>query len=363
MYRWLLLVPVVVLIMAGLGCGSGGSDGGYDPAPRGDRVLGLDVSQAETTDYSAALTIAVDAGVQEVDLSLDWKETQEDTAYSVVDIADLYYPATPVSVTLILRPINTNSTTLPTGVTEPFDQAATINAFNAFVDAIHTRVPQLRAAGKITAIMVGNEIDIYLGTDSVKWAAYEDFFIAVRTHILGLNWGGTVTVSPIGTFSGITDPAKDAFLQSIFAAGDRVPVTYYPMEPDFLFRDPSTVFGDFQAVVDLYPGRTIEFVECGYASDTVCGGSEARQAAFVRNVFKAWDTYRDVIAKVDFTWETDVAEATADQWVIDYGMSASPYAARFKDYLWTLGLRTYPGSGTDKPAFTALKEEAAARGW
>lgn len=182
----------------------------------------------------------------------------------------------------------------------------------------------------------------------------------MRTHILGLDWGGAVTVSPVATFSGITDPAKDVYLRSIIAAGDRVAVTYSPLEPDLLFRDPANVFNDVQAVLNLYPGRTIEFVECGYPSGTVCGGSEARQAAFVRNVFRAWDSHRDVIDKVVFTWQTGVAEATADPWVIDYGMSASPDAARFKDYLWTLGLRTYAGSGRDKPAFAAFRDEAAA---
>ena len=35
----------------------------------------------------------------------------------------------------------------------------------------------------------------------------------------------------------------------------------------------------------------------------------------------------------------------------------------FADFIGTLGLRTYKGSGADKPAFIALKAEAKKRGW
>ena len=77
---WGKLAAAACIVLAGLGCGSNGDDGGYEPAPRGDRVLGLDVSAAEDGDYPAALALAVDTGVQTIDLSLDWKATQEDTA-------------------------------------------------------------------------------------------------------------------------------------------------------------------------------------------------------------------------------------------------------------------------------------------
>jgi hypothetical protein len=38
-------------------------------------------------------------------------------------------------------------------------------------------------------------------------------------------------------------------------------------------------------------------------------------------------------------------------------------APEFKEFLRTLGVRTWPGSGTDKPAYAPLEEESAARGW
>jgi len=60
-----------------------------------------------------------------------------------------------------------------------------------------------------------------------------------------------------------------------------------------------------------------------------------------------------------FVWLSDQPPETV-RWAEKY------YGAKggaFADFIGTLGLRTYSGSGTDKPAFVALKAEAKKRGW
>jgi hypothetical protein len=93
----------------------------------------------------------------------------------------------------------------------------------------------------------------------------------------------------------------------------------------------------------------------------VNNSSEAKQAAFITEVFSAWDQYRDTIKLIDFTWLHDVSEAQADAWVIEYGAGGQPWENAFKHYVWTLGLRY--GDEVDKIALDRLDMEAIRRGW
>jgi hypothetical protein len=61
------------------------------------------------------------------------------------------------------------------------------------------------------------------------------------------------------------------------------------------------------------------------------------------------------------TWQYDVSDATASQWVIDYGLSGQPYENEFKQYLLTLGLSH--NDGTEKPALQRLRDELQSRAW
>lgn len=50
---------------------------------------------------------------------------------------------------------------------------------------------------------------------------------------------------------------------------------------------PEVVVDDFGSLVDIYsnPEQPIYFVECGYASSSVCNSSEELHSEFYRNVF------------------------------------------------------------------------------
>jgi hypothetical protein len=136
-------------------------------------------------------------------------------------------------------------------------------------------------------------------------------------------------------------------------------ITYYPLQSDFTVRDPGVVHADFDRVLSLYPGRPVIFTEAGYPSSPDCSSSEEKQAAFVRNIFRAWDAHADQIRGVAFLWLHDISPESVATLTSYYGL----HARGFRGYLSSLGMRTYPGVGRDKPAFAALAEEAKARGW
>ena len=369
--RWIhrsLLATLIVL----LACSDGDTDsnptdpGGGDPVvPRGARVLAVDVKEGAGYDYMTALGDALDAGVQEVKLSFDWDATAAsfDLPGDFVSIADLVFAQVDCRVTLVLRPIDTVRHTYPPAVQGDLDNAAAIAAFAVFVDDIHDRTAQLRAQDKLGAILIGNEIDGYLGTDATRWEQFGNFLAAARLHVLGKNWGNE---PPVVAAILMAQGARDATVRASYATHvlphcDQVAINYYAMGAGFQMLDPDRVGADLGELAALFPQRVLRLQECGRSSGAACGSSEEQQADFVTAVFEAWDDLIDRIVLVDFAWQTDVDDATATQWVTDYGVAGLPDEDAFFAYLRTLGLRHHDGA--PKPAWNRLVQEASARGW
>lgn len=356
--------PVLCVLLTAAAVPLASCSGGGDAAPpipgRGSRTLALDVGAATGETYDQAFQLAKGLGIDDVKVSLDWNliETAPNTFdFTIPDIVESYYPANNMPVTLVLRPINTNALTLPADIAAfAFDHATVIQRFQNFLIAMQARMPSVT----VTRILIGNEIDVYLGTDPVKWAAFTVFFQAVRATARSA-FGTSVPISTIGTFAGHVDLAKQPFIGALVLQSDFVAANYYPLNDDFTVRPTGTVATDFAAMVARYPGRSIVFQECGLPSGALCNSSETLQRDFVRAVFQAWDLHQNEITHIDFAWQTDVPAATVDQWVIDYGMTSHPAVAGFREYLATLGLRT--ATGQPKLAWTALGQEAAIRGW
>ena len=159
-----------------------------------------------------------------------------------------------------------------------------------------------------------------------------------------------------GMFDGMTGPAAPYF-QSLNRHSDVVQVTYYPLNGDFTVRAPDTVYADFQAIAALYPDKPIYFLELGYLSGKANRSSEAQQAEFVRQTFRAWDDHADQIRLITFVWLNDIPSGAVDELTGYYGLSNKAFAS----YLGTLGLRA--ADGTEKAALSVLRAEAKARGW
>jgi hypothetical protein len=326
------------------------------PLPKGERTLGLSVGTAEDGDYPRALSDAQAAGVQSVTLSLDWSKLettpgQYDT--SLLKIADQFYPPHHVAVDLILRPINTNRAEMPSDLQgKLFDDPKLITRFERLLDAVFAQTHHLT----LHSLIIGNEVDAYLGGDLTRWKQYTTFYRTVsayaHTNRPGLKIGVTAT------FDGLTGTARKP-LQRLNAVSNVIAVTYYPLNSDFTVRAPTSPIQGFAQICKLYPGRPIALIEAGYPSSPECGSSEIKQATFVRSLFTAWDAHPLQIISITLSWETDISPAAVTAATQYYGIAAPAFGA----FLGSIGLRTYPESGHDKAAFAALKEEAHAHGW
>jgi hypothetical protein len=98
-------------------------------------------------------------------------------------------------------------------------------------------------------------------------------------------------------------------------------------------------------------------LEAGYPSSPKLESSEAQQADFVRQAFRAWDAQAGRVALLNFTWLTDAPQASVEGWTDYYGLDDPRFAA----FLATLGLRA--DDGRAKPALEVLAAESHARGW
>ncbi|MDN5200103.1 hypothetical protein QQ008_01990 [Fulvivirgaceae bacterium BMA10] len=350
---------ILVFILMGVGCSSD-TNVGPDVKLKGDRTLSVDITESEVGGYNLALARGRELGIEDVKLSFDWNlmETSQGFDFSFIDIANTYYPDINIPVSLILRPIDTNRATLPEDITSrPFDDPLVIQRFNALLDSIFNRTPDLT----INSILIGNEIDAYLGTDADAWEAFETFFKATRDHTKSL-FGESMKVGTIGQLYGLVGD-QEVFFKSINQHSDFTAVTYYPLNDDFTVKDPLSIGEDFDNLVSKHGSRSIHFIECGYPSGTLNESSEAMQAEFVAQVFIAWDKHINQVEHITFSWLTDISEQTANEFVQQYGLSGSPFQSQFKEYLWTLGLRSHDGTGRDKPAFIQVRDEARKRGW
>lgn len=325
-------------------------------APRGDRLLGIDVSEAEGETYDQAFQLARQAGMQFASLSVAWDDLEPRQGEPAPDpnwlaIANQYYPAQRVPLALTITPIDTHRTRLPADLQgRAFDDPEVIARFRRLLDYVFGQVPDV----ELDVLAIGNEVDATLGSDAAAWARYQAFFEATAAYARGLRPGLPVGVKV--TMGGLTGERR-ALAQALNAQADLVLVTYYPLDDDFGVRPPQRVHQDLARLATLYPNRPIGVLEAGYPSSVRLGSSEALQAQFVRQIFRAWDLHAAQVTMLNFTWLTDASAASVDAWTEYYGLRDDRFAA----YLATLGLRR--AGGQSKPAFEALAAEAHARDW
>jgi len=356
----------LALLFAALACGepaapvasteSPRADATPPPLPRGDRLLGIDVTQAAGEDFDQAFRVARSAGLQFTSLSVAWDDLEPRPGEYAADpnwlaIANSYYAAEDVPLALTISPIDTNRVRLPEDLRgKDLNDPEVVARFERLLDYVFTQVVEVDLA----VLAIGNEVDATLGGDVEAWEEYTDFFNAAAAHARTARPGLGVGVKV--TMSGLTGETFSV-AKGLNEQADIVLVTYYPLRSDFGVREPSVVPDDFASLAYSYPSRPIGFLEVGYPSSDRLGSSEALQAEFVRSVFEAWDEHADQIELLNFTWLTDAPEASVDEWSDYYGLHDDRFAA----YLSSLGLRQ--NDGTAKMALEVLAAETRARGW
>lgn len=334
---------------------------------KGDRMFAWQIDSAEDDDYIAAYNFGLDACMESTHITFVWSEIESNentfvpTGLERLDIINYFHPLFGVKAELNIGPINTVAKEVPEDLQDlPFDSPILIDRFKAALDTVFSHLQDL----ELSVLNIGNEIDIYFGTNETQFLAYKAFLDEVVPYAKEVYFdihGSQLKVGTVCTFDGLTSPEKVALCQAVNEDLDVVSVTYYPLNPDFTMENPEVVLTDFDNLVSIYPdaSQPIYFTECGYSSSPICNSSEALQRDFFQNVFTAWDEHYDNIKYLSVFKSTDWSQAQVDLYLDYYGIEVIEFA----EYLRAIGVRTWDGSGTNKLAYDQIKCELEARNW
>ena len=341
----------------------------FSQVPKGDRILAWQVDLAESGNYDSSFLYAKQACMESLHLFYPWNDVEDSLGRfnsgfmdARLSPANVYYPAFGTKVELQLAPINSGTKTVPKDLKNvKFNDAKMISRFKVFLDTIFSRIPQV----ELSVLNIGNEHDARLGGDSMKYVEYKEFLDSVFPYARKLyakNHAGNFKTGTTFTYHGLTSFPSAPFCWEVNNSCDVVSTTYYPLNNDFTMKDPTVVLPDFKVLVSIYSSLTkpIYFAECGYSSSTLCKSSEKKQADFYSNVFMAWDSLYDHIKYITLFKTNDWSSAQVEQIAPFYGLGKDTI---FKEYLRTLGVRTWDGNGKSKMAYNTILCELESRSW
>ena len=217
----------------------------------------------------------------------------------------------------------------------------------ALMSLIEAMVPHFN--GRLSWVMIGNEIDPYFEKHGDETGAYAALLgaAAEKFHVLL----PAVQVSHTITFPGLS--MENGVLKPLFDQSDFLSLTYYPASSDFRFRDPNTVFTDFPAMIAAAHGKKILLQEVGYTSSPLNDSSQEKQAKFFENVFSQLQVHSTDFIGANFLFMSDFSDSVVDGLVRYYH---APGAERFRAFLQTLGM--FDGQGKPKQSWTVFQQEA-----
>ena len=340
----------------------------FSQLPKGDRILAWQVDMTENQNYDSAYTYALDGCMESVHVFFPWSAIEPSNGNfsqsyisNVLDITNIYHPAFNIKAELQIAPVNTVAKETPSDlINTSFDDPIMIDRFKILLDTLFAHIPDI----ELNALNIGNESDVYFGTDELKYSQYKTFLNAVIPYAKQLYFDLHSTELKVGTtltLDGLTSESQATLCQTLNENLDVTSVTYYPLNSDFTMESPSVVMDDFSDLVNIYSviEQPIYFVECGYSSSTICESSEELQSQFYQNVFTAWDEFYDNIKLLTIFKSTDWSQSEVDDFAIYYGISDIV----FLEYLRTLGVRSWEGNGENKMAFESILCELESREW
>lgn len=320
--------------------------------------ISMDVStypQNTSYNYDSCFAVGKNLGMQQLGIFQNWTalETSPNVYnFTILDIANIYYPAYNMPLDLTITPIHTNKLEVPSDlVSTAFNSTVMIARFNKLLDSVKAHMPNV----VLSSLVIGSEHDVYMGSNAALWSQYTVFYNAVTTHAKVL-WPGLKVATEL-TFDGITN--NNSFAQALNTNSDYIGVSYYPLNSNFTVKPVSTIPADFATLVALYPSKKICFYQYGYPSSATCNSSTTLQAQFITQTFLSWDVYAANIHMIDFTWLHDLDPIQVAYWGTYYGLTNPA----FLEFLKTLGFRNYNGNGSDKPALNELRCQAKQRGF
>jgi hypothetical protein len=347
----------------------GGAEGSV--VAKGQRVLGLALPIGDVA-FAGDVQIARDGGVRATNVTLPWDEIERPYDAGLPDAGDddagdggtttqifnaslhvtnLILSENDTQALLAIAAVDASGSRAPVELqARPLDDLELAARYDKLTDYVLKSTPDV----KVGALFVGTEVDVALGDDAAKHAAFATFVgrAAAKAHALrpGLKVGFTVTSDGL--------EARASRLAAAWAASDVVGITFLRIDAAAHVRSPAAVASDLDRILAAAPpGKPIVLHEAGFPTSAACGGDEAAQAAFVSAVFAAWDRHAERMPFVTFRELDDAPDETVAALATRYGRSDPPFLA----FLGSLGLRTQ--NGRRKQASDVLIREARARGF
>ncbi len=312
------------------------------------------LTAAQTGNSESAAILAHAAGVTRAPITYAWgalEPVPEEYDDSNLALAALFFPAMGMSIDIAITPIASNRLVMPRDLLDrSFDDTEVIQRYLELID----HVMGVLAGADVRTLLIGVEVDAFLGNDEDAWASYAAFVAAVAGYVHSLRPEIEVGVQST-TYSRFADPER---WSDIDASTDIIATSYYPLD-GLRARDPDEIDDDFDALTALYPDRIIRIVEAGFPSSKANDSSPELQATFIHALFAAWDEHRTQILSITLSVEHDYGPAHVEAIGAFYGEKRDRYAS----FIGSIGLRTWQGDGAPKPAWDALMQETAARGW
>lgn len=325
--------------------------------PAGERFLGLEINQPPGMDHGAALQAAQSIGVGAVQLTLPWSVLEPDAGQldvSLLAFGLAYYRAFGVRVLLSIPTLDTVEALLP----RDLDAAVESGALRLSDPRVRARFRTLLTSVLLVAgpelgdLCLANEVDIVLaGRPQSWWNDLAELVGAGRRFVK--TYRPDVRVGVSVTFGGLAD----ARVSLLTASHDARLVTYYA-DGNFGGGTSGSIESDLQRMLAYADGKPLVLKECGYPTGPALSGSRGGQAAFLRNLFQAWDEHAPEIPLIVLSRMFDGVRADCADQAAYYGL---PGDSAFIQFLCTLGLRTVDDRA--KPAWDALVFEAGRRGF
>jgi hypothetical protein len=291
---------------------------------------------------------SVHAGVSYVYLSPKWNELESRPGkYDFKDLDFQIGQAVQHGLPLIcnVRIVDTNQRSMPADLdnrsfNDPQLRERLLSLFAAIMP---------RFQGHAKYILVGNEIDGYFKIHPAEVAGYRELYLAAATRVKELQPG--TPVSTTITFDGMS--VADSLLKPLMDATDFFSLTYYPLTPEFIVRDPDSVKSDFARMKAAAHHKKILLQEVGYPSSPLNKSSEEKQAALCRNVLAQLRTHKeDFIGAYWFTM-CDFPDSIVQNLAKYYHLGD---VDRFKGFLGSLGM--FDQRGNPKKSWLVFSEEA-----
>jgi hypothetical protein len=364
---------------------AGGGDAGAGPGDaavvaKGARVLGVSVVIGDL-DFSRNVQTARDAGARTTNVTFAWDDVERPYDAGAPDASDdggadagdagparsptqVFHPLLHVAnlvlsdqrfaATLTIDALDVGGSRAPAELaTLAFDDPELVTRYDRVLDYALDQLPDI----EVPLLFVASSVDLALGDDAVKNAAFTTFLTKAAAHVHSLR--PNVKVGFVVSSDGAV--ARKDRLAAAFAASDVIGVTYLPIDAASHVAPAGAVGGavatDVERLLAALPaGKPIVVREAGYPTAALNGGDEAGQVAFVAAVFGAWDRHAARIPVLTFRELVDADPATAASVAARYGHSDPAFVA----FLGSLGLRT---ADRAKPGERALVEAARARGF